>query len=88
MNLPALQPREACAAALALLLYGASHREAAAILDHAKVGNDLVSREVSFTVTIRVSPRRKHEATAGCASDAYITALREALGQHHEGSEQ
>lgn len=75
-----LSPREACALALGAILHGAAPREVDDGLKSAGITIALEASPTSAKVTLRLSARRKAEAMAGCTTDAYVHALREALG--------
>jgi hypothetical protein len=78
--MPKLQaPREVAAAALAALEYGAGAQEVAIFLEDQGVVVSITSSESSATAHVRLSPRRRSEATAGCRADALAHALHEAL---------
>jgi hypothetical protein len=80
-KMPKLQtPREACAAALGVLLGGGGRLDAIAILDAASIPWTISGDRGAITASVRLSPRKRGEGTAGCSVDALAIALTEALG--------
>lgn len=81
LKLPPLQPREACAAALAVLVATGDGGQAKAILDANGINSTCTNGAASFSCSIRMSARRIGQGTAGSKADAYALALQELLSE-------
>lgn len=84
-----LTPREACAAALAIMLHLPHGDRINTVLEILEPNGCVVKLGyapggVGCTARLRVSQRRAYEATAGCGVDALMLVLQDALGAKEE----